>query len=72
MSAIQGQLNDLLIKVCMFMKRYGSVKWKLYIEEDKKYIVSCWLQFRSYLNLCQDDYYYSKRGKRYLKIKENV
>jgi len=54
------------------MKRYGSVKWKLYIEEDKKYIVSCWLQFRSYLNLCQDDYYYSQRGKRYLKIKENV
>jgi hypothetical protein len=63
MSAIQEQLHDLLIKVCTFMKRFGSVMWKLYTEEDKKYIVSCWLQFRSYLNLCQDDYYYSHREK---------
>jgi hypothetical protein len=28
MSAIQRQLHDLLIKVCMFMKEFGSVMWK--------------------------------------------
>jgi hypothetical protein len=69
MSAIQGQLHDLLIKACIFMKKFGSVMWKLYTEEENKYVVSCRLQFRSYLNLCQDDYYYSQRGKRYLKRK---